>query len=82
MRRQPGAYNATEGRAMADIIRNPIVMPKPDLLALAGAYRKTPVMQIDADVYCDTDCIAPRNRASASEPDAIPERHGGILAHA
>lgn len=36
----------------------PIVMPKPDLLALTGGYRKTPVLQIGADVFCDTDLIA------------------------
>jgi glutathione S-transferase len=36
----------------------PIVMPKPDLTALTGGYRKTPVLQIGADIYCDTDLIA------------------------
>jgi len=36
----------------------PMVMPKPDLVALTGGYRKTPVMQIGADVYCDTARIA------------------------
>jgi glutathione S-transferase len=36
----------------------PIVMPKPDLLALTGGYRKTPVLQIGADIYCDSDRIA------------------------
>jgi glutathione S-transferase len=35
----------------------PMVMPKPDLVALTGGYRKTPVMQIGADIYCDTQCI-------------------------
>lgn len=35
----------------------PIIMPKPDLMALTGGYRKTPVMQIGADVYCDTALI-------------------------
>jgi len=36
----------------------PAVMPKPDVVALTGGYRKTPVMQIGADVYCDTALIA------------------------
>jgi glutathione S-transferase len=36
----------------------PIIMPKPDLTALTGGYRRTPVMQIGADIYCDTLCIA------------------------
>lgn len=35
----------------------PMIMPKPDLMALTGGYRKTPVMQIGADIYCDTQCI-------------------------
>ena len=36
----------------------PMAPPKPDLLALTGGYRKTPVMQIGADIYCDTRLIA------------------------
>ena len=32
----------------------PPVMPKPDVVALTGGYRKTPVLQIGADVYCDS----------------------------
>lgn len=35
----------------------PVVMPKPDLMPLTGGYRKTPVMQIGADIYCDTQVI-------------------------
>jgi glutathione S-transferase len=35
----------------------PSVMPKPDLMPLTGGYRKTPVMQIGADIYCDTQLI-------------------------
>ena len=31
----------------------PMLMPKPDLTALTGGYRKTPVLQLGADVYCD-----------------------------
>lgn len=36
----------------------PMVMPKPDLMPLTGGYRRTPVLQIGADVYCDTALIA------------------------
>jgi glutathione S-transferase len=36
----------------------PVIMPKPDLTALTGGYRKTPVLQIGADVFCDTELIA------------------------
>ncbi|MCB1644202.1 MAG: glutathione S-transferase family protein [Pseudomonadales bacterium] len=36
----------------------PVIMPKPDLMPLTGGYRKTPVMQIGADIYCDSAIIA------------------------
>ncbi|WP_293679876.1 glutathione S-transferase family protein [uncultured Phenylobacterium sp.] len=35
----------------------PVIMPKPELIPLTGGYRKIPVMQIGADVYCDTQVI-------------------------
>jgi glutathione S-transferase len=38
-------------------VQIPRWLPKPDLLPLTGGYRKTPVMQIGADIYCDTRCI-------------------------
>ena len=36
----------------------PVIMPKPDLVALTGGYRRTPVLQVGADIYCDTALIA------------------------
>ncbi len=38
-------------------VRIPMVMPKPDLTALTGGYRGTPVLQIGADIYCDSRLI-------------------------
>jgi len=35
----------------------PNMMPKPDLIPLTGGYRRAPVMQIGADVFCDTQVI-------------------------
>jgi glutathione S-transferase len=35
----------------------PMIAPKPDLMPLTGGYRKTPVMQIGADIFCDTRII-------------------------
>ena len=35
----------------------PVLMPKPDLVPLTGGYRRTPIMQIGADIYCDTAII-------------------------
>ncbi len=36
----------------------PMIMPRPDTIPLTGGYRRTPVMQVGADVYCDTALIA------------------------
>jgi glutathione S-transferase len=35
----------------------PVILPKPELIALTGGYRRIPVMQIGADIYCDTQII-------------------------
>jgi len=51
----------------------PPIMPKPDLVALTGGYRKTPVLQVGADVYCDTALIAQRLEAQKSSPTFYPE---------
>jgi glutathione S-transferase len=36
----------------------PMIMPKPDLTCLTGGHRRTPILQIGADIYCDTSLIA------------------------
>ena len=35
----------------------PVIMPKPDLVPLTGGYRRIPVLQIGADIYCDSQVI-------------------------
>jgi glutathione S-transferase len=35
----------------------PPILPKPDVVALTGGYRRTPVLQVGADIYCDTALI-------------------------
>lgn len=35
----------------------PPIMPRPLLMPLSGGYRRTPVLQIGANVYCDTQII-------------------------
>ena len=45
-----------KGLDWASVIQ-PVIMPKPDLLPLTGVYRRIPVMQIGADVYCDSQVI-------------------------
>jgi glutathione S-transferase len=39
-------------------VKTPQVMPKPDQVALTGGHRRAPVLQIGADVYCDSALIA------------------------
>ncbi|MEX6501299.1 glutathione S-transferase family protein [Pseudomonas zhanjiangensis] len=51
----------------------PPIMPKPDLTALTGGYRKTPVLQVGADIYCDTALIARRLEAEKATPALFPE---------
>src|SRR6202451_4257142 len=50
----------------------PSIMPKPDLVALTGGYRKTPVLQIGADIYCDTALIADVLEERAPSPTLYP----------
>jgi glutathione S-transferase len=52
-------------------------MPKPDLTALTGGYRRTPVMQIGADIYCDTALIADVLEKIAPAPSLYPSSVNG-----
>ena len=59
-------------------VQIPLVMPKPDLTALTGGYRKTPVMQIGADIYCDTQRIARELERRFPEPTLFPAGNEGL----
>ena len=54
-------------------VKIPPMMPKPNLTALTGGYRKTPVLQVGADVYCDTTLIARRLEQEKAGPTLFPE---------
>lgn len=56
----------------------PMVSPKPDLIALTGGYRKTPVLQIGADIYCDTALIADVLEHIQPLPTLYPEPSKGM----
>jgi len=56
----------------------PMVMPKPDVVALTGGYRRTPLLQIGADVYCDTSLIATVLEHLKPEPALFPGHLKGI----
>ncbi|OGB23861.1 MAG: glutathione S-transferase [Burkholderiales bacterium RIFCSPLOWO2_02_FULL_57_36] len=56
----------------------PVIMPKPDLTALTGGYRRTPVMQIGADIYCDTALIADVLERISPSPSLYPDAVTGL----
>jgi glutathione S-transferase len=56
----------------------PVIMPKPDLVPLTGGYRKTPVLQIGADIYCDTQLIMREIERRAPEPSLYPAHTRGV----
>lgn len=59
-------------------VRMPMIMPKPDLVALTGGYRRTPVLQIGADVYCDTALISDVLEHLAPAPALYPPTDKGL----
>lgn len=53
-------------------VEQPTIMPKPQLLPLTGGYRRIPVLQIGADVYCDSQMIARVLERLHPEPTLYP----------
>jgi len=53
-------------------VRIPMVMPKPDYTELTGGYRRTPMLQIGADVYCDSKLCAQVLERLHPEPSLFP----------
>ena len=53
----------------------PPVAPKPDLQALTGGYRRTPVLQLGADIFCDTRLILRVLDSVKREPLLFPKEH-------
>jgi glutathione S-transferase len=58
-------------------VRIPQIMPKPDLMPLTGGYRRTPVMQIGADVFCDTQIIIREIERRFPSPTLFPPGAAG-----
>ena len=56
----------------------PRLPPKPDLMPLTGGYRRTPVMQIGADIYCDSQCIIREIDRRFPEPTLFPGNTAGL----
>jgi glutathione S-transferase len=56
----------------------PAIMPKPDVQALTGGYRKTPFLQIGSDVYCDSALMCDVLEHIQPEPTLYPASHKGM----
>ena len=57
----------------------PRLAPKPMLTKLTGGYRRTPVMQIGADIYCDTQCILRELERRHPSPTFFPSADTGLM---
>lgn len=57
----------------------PRLPPKPMLTALTGGYRRTPVMQIGADVFCDSQCIIRALEQRYPAPSLMPTADAGLM---
>jgi glutathione S-transferase len=57
----------------------PRLPPKPMLTALTGGYRRTPVMQIGADIYCDSQCIIRELERRYPTPSFMPSSEAGLM---
>ena len=53
-------------------VKVPRIMPKPDVVALTGGYRRTPILQVGADIYCDTALIAQVLELRQPAPSLFP----------
>ncbi len=60
-----------KGLAWHSVIIPPIA-PKPDLVPLTGGYRRTPVLQVGADLYCDTRLIVRELERRVRAPTLFP----------
>ena len=57
----------------------PRLPPKPMLTALTGGYRRTPVMQVGADIYCDSQCIIRELERRFPSPTIMPTSDQGLM---
>ena len=56
----------------------PVMMPKPDVIALTGGYRRTPFLQIGADIYCDSALMCRVIDRMAPQPPLYPAQFAGL----
>ncbi len=59
-------------------VDQPVIMPKPELTALTGGYRRIPVLQIGADIYCDSQLIVRELERRCPAPTLFPGGAAGL----
>ncbi len=59
-------------------IEVPGLPPKTHLVPLTGGYRRMPVLQIGADIYCDSALIVRKLEEIAPDPTVFPEEAAGV----
>jgi glutathione S-transferase len=67
-----------KGVAWQSVVQ-PDIMPKADLQALTGGYRRIPVLQVGADIYCDTALIAQVLEAAHPLPSIYATGNAGAV---
>ncbi|MEO8157551.1 MAG: glutathione S-transferase family protein [Betaproteobacteria bacterium] len=63
------AWHSVEQNRMPD---------RPELFAMTGGYRRIPVLQIGADIYCDTQCILREIERRVPAPSFFPNNGAGL----
>ncbi len=58
-------------------VETPPIAPKPKLTPLTGGYRRAPVLQDGADVWCDTKLIARELERRVPQPALFPAKTAG-----
>ena len=64
-------------------VEQPPILPKPKLVPLTGGYRRIPILQEGADLWCDTRLIAQELERRVPSPTFFPEGtrgHGEAIA--
>ncbi len=59
-------------------VMQPATMPKADLVALTGGYRRIPVLEVGQDLVCDTALIADVLEHLQPNPSLYPKPIGGL----
>ena len=59
-------------------VQIPRILPRPNLMPITGGYRRTPTMQIGADIYCDSQMILRELERRFPNPTLLPGGNAGM----